>query len=408
MQQWETKRPDMWPARKLGGAEKDPGGLMNAHCRNWNESVWFNKRNTSSNRSEIILIQKRKHLSKHHLRRRKRKKRDKKKRGDMSEWRLPEFTPAGCAKLALEIEQKTYSEPISSHVFVESLGCTRFLAYIPEGGPHSLVDVPVDKLRVGDYCHVSFMAKPRKTTTDHDHQVLIFAELIDRGLNEFQVSDFWISERNSPRLQNGCAFCPREDRYPHPMLGGAIGQYEFDHKQSIATSQSELAESFKNYVLSRRNNTFKFESNVILNYTLPDPSNFSPELLDDEYAMIALSTINKKEASKFELVKTLGYRRQKWSVDNYRDWCHMCFIAKPQNADAAQVYFFAELSNPGVRKFSVMTYARVDPNAAETTRGCGICPEKFLHPAAGSFTLHNFPPKDSGGLSDSDDYSDFN
>ncbi|XP_065878774.1 uncharacterized protein [Euphorbia lathyris] len=69
--------------------------------------------------------------------------------------------------------------------------------------------------KVGEWCHVSFMAKPRNDVSEK----LIFAELVNFGEAKFDLNAYSILDpSDSGRIRYGCGFCPGADdeKYPHP------------------------------------------------------------------------------------------------------------------------------------------------------------------------------------------------
>ncbi|XP_065853495.1 uncharacterized protein [Euphorbia lathyris] len=69
--------------------------------------------------------------------------------------------------------------------------------------------------KVGEWCHVSFMAKPRNDVSEK----LIFAELVNFGEAKFELNAYSILDpSDSGKITYGCGFCPGADdeKYPHP------------------------------------------------------------------------------------------------------------------------------------------------------------------------------------------------
>ncbi|WCJ19933.1 hypothetical protein M5689_002202 [Euphorbia peplus] len=296
--------------------------------------------------------------------------------------RAPLFSTLAYAYLALELYKQEPGTMDDDYEIVDALGSYRVLSHVPKARIYEVVD----------WCHVSFTAKPGNSNCKDDI-VLFFVELADfsRGYG-LSLNYFLISKLGARDVTYGCGFCPPNENHPHIRNAHFAGLW--DYKPTKVSSQKEMAICFQRQLIDNTNRELKFSLNCMRPQPVQrDPSCFSPILSDHEYAEIALSYINKVEENEFELVKAIYSNRQTCSVGINRntEWCHVYFIGKCKQ-EVSRVHFFAELNDPGVKKFCLGAYSRMDPRGLDSRKGCGICPvnEKYRHPRDLDYSAGNW------------------
>ncbi|XP_065880243.1 uncharacterized protein [Euphorbia lathyris] len=302
-------------------------------------------------------------------------------------YRVPELTAAEYAAEAIEWDRIRHGLKDPRFEVVQGLGCRRVLGYLPGR----------EDLGVRDHCHVSFYAKPTNSNSNcsNEEKLLIFAELGDSGYKQFRLDYLWVSKPDDPEITFGCGFCPPEKEYPHPIATDADHYHtaQIVYPCPESTKQQELAKLFQPKAKNHQKDgkvVGRIRIRTVYDFKELDQCSFSPELSDREYAEHALKCINMKEDVGFELVDTLGAKRQLLLMlpDGYSHWCHVCFTAKPKNGDhdASLATFFVELQDPAVEEFRLCTYNKF-MDGDKIQQGCGICPqnEKFPHPPTISY-----------------------
>ncbi|WCJ19982.1 hypothetical protein M5689_002248 [Euphorbia peplus] len=301
---------------------------------------------------------------------------------DLFSCRIPEWTAEQYAADALDCYHKArgIKEPLFQ--VVKGLGCSRVLGYISE---------ELKKYGVRDFCHVSFYAKPTKANKiykDTEEELLIFAELVDSGYCVFNLGDWWVSKPDDSDITYGCGFCPHEKKYPHCKVTRAeqFHTARCAYKPPDRTEQLLLAEAFKKQVMLLEGDKKVGRCQTIFEYDEYDPSSFTPDLTDDQYAELALKYVNTMEDVEFVLNEILGSTRRAALMmpDGFAHWCHVCFTATPKSDDenASPVTFFAELHAPREKEYCVNTYHKFVTASDERQLGCAFCQddEKFPHP----------------------------
>ncbi|WCJ19934.1 hypothetical protein M5689_002203 [Euphorbia peplus] len=329
-------------------------------------------------------------------------------------WRVPDLTAAEYAEEAIECIRLNDCLKYPSYELLRPMGFSRRVTKKPDhkckaGCKYEFFGYKEDD-GIRDFVHVSFIAEPINSNSKRFGvpQVLIFAELVDLGFQCFELSFHWVtSNLRDPKITFGCGICSSLRRLPHPPAtanGFAFARH--DYKSLDPASTQKLIDSFKCRALLFKERGWKKieQSPGSDGYDCAWPADrislwwesydiFSPELLEREYAELALKYINEEEDVEFELEKTVGVGGDMVLRRYFEYWCHVSFTARPKTDDdvSRHVLFFAEMLNDGDQEMRVVNYYRLDPE--KVTYGCSICPrcdERFPHPSVERFTTGEF------------------
>ncbi|WCJ30509.1 hypothetical protein M5689_012065 [Euphorbia peplus] len=249
------------------------------------------------------------------------------------------------------------------------------------------VIIPSIDENLGDWVHISFLAKPLGNDHHHVDPKFFSAELVyyNNSFDEFRVTHCSLLDPSDPGLTYECGICHPSRKIPHSS-GYLVGRWSYrngDIPDSVYEShwfQEEMTGNGSNK-RHRLDLNKLFKGNVPTLYV-------RRHMKPLDFAELALELHKKEQDEEFELVEALGLSRWVTVHKTPADFLHINFTAKPRNAKCTESdnvspkLFFAELYAYRAEEYKVAHCSIVEPNDPGVTYECKFCTpnKKIAHP----------------------------